>query len=506
MKAEVDYKEAAILGAENSVLFSHAFFPNTCRIATPPMHEKVWDLLDSDWRMVNILMSRGWAKTSILRLFTGKRTAYNVSKTILYVGASEKHTRRSLGWLRHQIEHNKPFAQTFGLRKGTPWTDEEMQIQHLVDGNYIFLTGVGITSGSARGINFLDRRPDLIILDDVMNDENSRTKEGREKILDLVFGAFKESLAPRSEAPFAKMVMLNTPQDYEDISQKAMDDAAFKSVRFGCWTPETENMPLEFRESAWPELIPTQELQEEYRLAVARNRLSIFIREKECKLTTPETSAFREEWLQYYEVKDLPPLYEMYTIMVIDPVPPPTEAQLQKGVVEGDYEAITVLGRHRGRIFVLETITSRGHNPTWTISEFFRLAQKWRVRKALVESVAYQSAVSWMLREAMRKVGYYVVVEEFGRGDKRSKATKILDGINGIASNRQLYVNKDMLEFISQYTSFSLIKKIGHDDVIETVAVGCLALQNMGFNLPGSGEVEINDQDDIKELEFRGAP
>jgi hypothetical protein len=249
-------------------------------------------------------------------------------------------------------------------------------------------------------------------------------------------------------------------------------------------------------------------LQNEYRAAAARNRLSIFVREKECKLTTPENSAFKAEWLQYFgedEDEKEPPLDEMWTILVIDPVPPPTEVALSKGLVDTDYESMSVLGKHKGKIFILETIYHRGHDPNWTANEFFRLVQRWRVRKALVESVVYQRTLVWYLREQMKKHGFYVLLEPFGEGDKRAKMQKILDGITGVASNRQLYARRTQHEFISQYTNFSTIRKIGHDDVLETVAIGCTELLNGGMNV--SEQMIQLDESQYSDLsDYRGAP
>lgn len=509
---EVSDRELVQLCMLDNNLFEHSFFPQTARLASPPMHDEIWRIIDAPNRYVNILMARGWAKTSKLRIYAGKRIAYLLSRTIVFVGASEKHTRRSVRWLRNQVERNSKFADTFQLKPGTPWTDEECQILHGIEEEQIWVTGVGITSSSGRGINFNDRRPDLIILDDVMNDENVNTPEGREKIADLIFGAFKESLAPRSESPFAKMVMLNTPQDYNDVSQQALKDKQFVSARFGCWTKETENLPLEFRESAWPELISSEELRDEYRAALARNRLSIFIREKECKLSTPENNCFKDEWLKFFgdnELEPEPPLHEMVTIMVIDPVPPPTEAKLQKGIIDGDYEAISVLGRYQGKVYLLDSVYHRGHDPSWTASEFFRLAARWRIRKALVESVAYQQTLVWLLREAMKKAQVFYLIEEFGRGDKRPKATKIVDGLQGITSNGQFFCRREQTEFISQYRDMSLVKKLVKDDVIETVALGCTELMNKGLNIPGSdqvGKLKYNEDEYESLGDYRGAP
>lgn len=500
--AGVSLEEAVQLGAVDSVVFSRTFFPKTFRQDTPTFHRHMWDILDSHSRYVNMQVFRDGAKTTLLRTYTAKRIAYNTSRTILYIGKSQGHAARSLLWLQKQIEFNVAYSGTFGLRKGSKWNTDEMEIIHGTEGNSIWITGMGVT-GSVRGLNFDDYRPDLIIVDDVVDEENSASLEGREKISNLVLGAVKESLAPATESPDAKMVILQTPLDPNDISQQALRDPQFSSARFGCWTKETENLPIEERKSSWEARYPTETLQAEYASAVARNRLSVFSREKECKLITTELSAFKEEWLQYFgegEDEPEPPLSEMLTLLVIDPVPPPSEVALAKGLPRGDYEAIVVVGQWRGKIYVLETSYRRGHNPSWTTAEFFRLAVKWRIRRGVVESVAYQRTLAWILREAMKKAGVYFMITEFL--DKRKKELRIHDGLHGVAANRQIYARRRQTVFIDQFIRFSETKKLDHDDVLEAVAIGATELQNGGLNLAGGGQ---QDESGIPDLEYSGA-
>lgn len=497
--------EEVQLGAVDSVFFSRTFFPKTFRQQSPECHKDIWALLDGPERYINIQVARDWAKTTLLRTYAAKRIAYGLSKTILYVGKSQGHASRSLEWNRTQIEKNAKFSSTFQLSKGKKWTDEELQIHRGVENNEVWMVAFGIT-GSTRGLNFDDYRPDLIIIDDVVDEQNSATAEQREKISNLVLGALKESLAPRTESEFAKMVILQTPLDEKDISQQCLKDPQFVSARFGCWTPETEDLPIEFRKSSWESRYPTPDLQVEYHAAAARNRLSIFIREKECRLINPESSAFKPGWLRYFgegQTEPEPDLSDMYTLLVIDPVPPPSQSALATGVHKGDFEALTVLGRYKNKVYVLDTVYSRGHDPNWTVSEFFRLAQKWSIRKVIVDAVAYQRTLAWLLREAMKKVGIYYLVQEYL--DKRDKETRIIDGLSGIASNGQLFFRISQTEAIGQFTRFSTVKRIPHDDVIETIAIGASDLQNGGLNLPGGGHLLY--EDDIEELtQIGGCP
>ena len=494
--------------ALDSVFFCKHFFPKAFRQDAPAFHRDIWALLDDpDARYVNIQVMRGGAKTTLLRAYMAKRIAYGLSRTILYIGASEKKAHSSIDWIKRQVLYNRPFAQTFGLSAGKPWTNEEARINHGTEGHSVTVMALGIT-GSVRGINIDDHRPDLIINDDVIKDDNAATDMQRLKINELIMGAVKESLAPPSEVPDAKMVIINTPQDFEDLSQLALKDPQFRSARFGCWTAETENLPLELQESSWPARWTSDYWRSEKRAAIARNMLSTFARENECSLITPETSSFRAEWLQYFgpgESEPEPPRHETWVEIVVDPVPPPSEIQIAKGLVGKDFEAITAVGRWRNKYYVLETVYNRGHQPNWTVAELFQMCNRWKPRKIIVESVAYQRTLAWLIREGMKTTGRYYPVEEFV--DKRKKLDRIKDGLSGPAANGALFIRRTQQTLISQFIHFPGKNPDGtHDDVLETVAIGVTSLSKGAV-----GDIMVDDyaysEKEIPRLEYaRGAP
>lgn len=502
--AAVNMKELVELGAIDAELFNRTFFPKTFRQESPAFHRQIDAILDDQTkRYCNIVVFRGGAKTTKLRAYVARRISYGISRTILYIGKSQAHAGRSLRWLRKQIEINRLWADTFGLSAGDKWTDDELNINHGVENEKIWIVALGIT-GSVRGLNFDDYRPDLIIVDDVIDDENAATAEQRLKIENLILGSVKESLAPKSEAPEAKMVMLQTPLDFDDFSQKTLKDVEFHSVVFPCWTPETANLPIEFRESAWPARWSSEDLHDEYRAAVARNKLSVFAREKECKLITPETSLFRSEWIQYFgdgEDEPMPPIHEMWIEMAIDPVPPPSENQIKKGLAKKDFEAFVVAGRWRNKYFVLKSVAQRGHEPNWTIATFFELCLRYRPRKIKVEAIAYQRTLLWLLKEAMKARGQYFVIEPVV--DKREKMDRISDGLAGPLSNRQVFFQRDQTNLLEQVIH---APNLAHDDELDAAAVVISSLQNSNFaGIIGGGDGQ-DDESDIDLLEYGGAP
>ena len=203
-------QEAIRLGATSLTRYGRIFFPKTFRQESPGFHDEIGrSLLTREFRNVAIEVFRDGAKTTLLRTFTSQRIAYGISRTILFVSASQGHSILSLRWIKRQVEHNRLWAQTFRLKKGSKWTDDHVEIIHEAFDTPITLLALGIT-GQLRGFNIDDHRPDLIICDDTSTDETSSSPEQRRKETNLVFGALLNSLAPASEAPDAKAVILDT--------------------------------------------------------------------------------------------------------------------------------------------------------------------------------------------------------------------------------------------------------------------------------------------------------
>jgi hypothetical protein len=494
---ELSVEDLIGLCADDPEFFCRHFFPRTFRQASPEFHREIWRLLSRPGdRLVNIQVFRDGAKTTLLRAFTAFRIAFGLSRTILYIGKSESHAVRSLDWIRRQVEYSKTFSRTFGLRPGKKWGGEEVEVYHGAEEVPIWVMAMGIT-GSVRGINRDDFRPDLIVVDDVVDEENGSTPEQRKKINELLHGAIKESLAPESESPLAKLVMLQTPIHSQDPSTTALRDPEWINARFSCWTPETADLPLEKQESSWPERYPSADLRRRKALALQGGRYYIFAREKELRLTSPETAAFSRLVLQTYDLE--PERNEMQVVMWIDPVPPPSESQIAKGFAKKDFEAFAVVGRMRDKFFLLDYRINRGHQPDWTIETFFELGLRWRPRTVYVESVAYQRTLAFLLRQAMTARRIFFAVNEVD--DRRRKHDRILDGLTGPASEGKLFIRPTHIEFREQ---FEMYPDVANDDLIEAVA-GCVEKLNFETVIEGDFE-EVVDERPVKRLAWRNAP
>jgi len=473
---QVQMSEMVQLCAVDSGLYGEFFFPKTVRQKSPPFHRLMDEKLDGPSRQVSFMVFRGGAKTTKVRLYLSKRIAYGISRTIMLVGKSQDHSRRSVEWLMKQVEYNRLWAQTFQLRKGDKWAGEEIEIYHGAEDIPIRVIAVGIT-GSTRGVNVDDYRPDLIVIDDPCDEENTATQEQRTKTEDLILGSLKNSLAPASEAPRAKIVLLQTLLHPSDVISASDSDPSWDSVRISIFDANGE--------SAWPERWTTETLKKEKEGYVVRGKLALWSREMECKIVSGELSAFRMDLVQYWEV--LPDRDELVVFLSVDPVPPPSEKALMNGLKGNDSEAWAAVGvwidPYSGvkKVYVLETRVMKGHDPDWSIKTFFEMLDTWHPLRVKVESVAYQRTLKWLLERAMRAKGKYVMIDDH-IPERRKKTYRIIDSLGACLGERQLFLHpsqSSLVEAIQDYPNVS------HDDEIEAVAV---AVQE-AFSWNGSTQI-----------------
>lgn len=493
----IDRDELVKLCAVDSELYARTFFSNAFRKPSPSFAREIWaPLEDPTIRLVNLVCFRGSSKTTRLRTFASKRIAYGISRTVLYIGASERDGIRSIQWLRTQVERNQLWSQTFGLTPGRKWEETQLEIHHKVFGHTVWCLAAGIT-GSLRGINFDDYRPDLIIVDDPQTDEMAATLEQREKVADLLLGAVKNSLAPASDEPNAKLAMAITPQHPEDISQQALKDTQWTSRVFPCWTKETIDLNTESQISSWEEQFPTITLRADKRAALQRNRLSIFSREMECRLISSELAQFRPTWLN---IRDMPQSGPQgsFAVLGIDPVPPPSERQMQKGLQGKDWEAHYVWGRHRGNYHLLDYARNRGHEPSWSVATALGLARKWRVARIVVDAVAYQRTLKWFIEQEMKRRGIYYSVVPLD--DKMAKFARITNVLSGLATAGKLWIGPEHTIFAEQFAAYGPTYS-GNDDDLDASAI---ALQDLSSpfleRVDADGEVEFNE---VEEFPFK---
>ena len=485
---ETASRDIITAAALDSEFYGKFFFPTVYRQASPEFHKELDDVLERpENRNIAIEAYRGSAKTTKLRSFTTKRIAYGISHTILFISDTEGHAVKSVEWIKNQVEYNYKWNSAFKLSKGKKWSETEIEILHGVEKYPVRVLGLGIT-GQVRGINIDSFRPDLIIVDDGENEENASTPENRKKLSDLFFGAIEKSLVPSSENPDAKIIDLQTPLNRDALIEVLRRDPFWVSRRYGCFNTDGT--------SRWETRYPTKELLAQKQSHIARNQLSLWMREMECKVITQETATFKAEWLQYWDT--LPEGATYY--LAIDPAPPRSDKALASNA-NTDYQAVVVIAVYADKIFLAEYSNVRDQNPDELAMEFFRLVVKYNPIAVGVETTAYQKVLAWFLKKAMEHRRHYIPIREIS--DRRRKDDRIRQAISNKAFSRRIYVNRSHSEFIQQFVEHP---DVSHDDLLDAFSMAVDLVFPAEIQLPGFIQASEISGPKRLPLSFQGAP
>jgi predicted phage terminase large subunit-like protein len=173
---------------------------------------------------------------------------------------------------------------------------------------------------------------------------------------------------------------------------------------------------------------------------------------------------------------------------------------MARGLQGKDFEAHYVWGRqHSGpgdvAYHLLDFARNRGHEPSWTVATAFSLARIHRVARIIVDAVAYQRTLKWILEQEMKKRGIYYQVIPIADGMK--KFARISNVMSGLASNGQLWIGSEHSIFAQQFEEFGPTYT-GHDDDLDASALALQDISNPYLErLSESGDDLL---DDVAEL------
>lgn len=432
--------EVLKLAAVDDSFYCRHFFPRTFRQKSPEWHRDFWYNFNNPERdFFGAEIFRGGAKTTLTRAGLSKRIGFGLTRNTLAIAINETMASHTVRWIKKQVENNSYWATTFDIRKGDKWTDDWIELINVSFDIKINLIAKGMTSG-IRGLNFDDWRPDFVICDDISNEETCGTPEQLEKQRDIFFGTIVPAMAPKSESPDRKLVLLQTGLHKEDIINLAHKDPTFFTVKYPklVFNAITEE-PL----SAWEARYPLVEVLAERESYIRRKQYHIWLREYGCKIISKETAAFDAGWLRYWT--SLPTNLIFY--VGLDPASDSKKKQAHK-------TAIVVIGYSptTGDVYLVEYFAAQGKNPEEMWNWLCRVYRQYRPRTNAVETVAFQKMLAWYFRTKMQENNFYFPIAEFNDG--RSKPDRIRQAYSGLASQGKFWVHENHTEFVSGYTDF----------------------------------------------------
>lgn len=184
-----------IYGFTRSLLMSNFDKP----VPTPELHIEMWDRCCSDSQFVAIAAPRGHAKsTAITHSYALAEVLFRESKYVLLVSDTEGQAILFLSDIKRELAENEKLRKVFGVRRFVKDTETDIIVE-FDDGVQFRIVCKG-SEQKVRGLKWRNRRPDLIIGDDLENDEIVMNEERRAKFRRWVNNALLPALADDGKA------------------------------------------------------------------------------------------------------------------------------------------------------------------------------------------------------------------------------------------------------------------------------------------------------------------
>lgn len=317
-------------------------------------------------------------------------------------------SRQTMYAIRGQIETNPTFIEKYGLWGASSknaadrqrWTSYTMDIAIRKDWTRrepnISCSGIDVVK---TGFHY-----DMIVLDDLHDQNNTRTHEQIQKVIEYY------RLILSLLDPDGLVLVFGTRWANEDLYGYILEHEHefWKTYVRGALTDEGEL------------LYPTILSREFLRAQRARQADYIFSCQYLNRPVNLETAPLKKEWLQRYEPHELPQPHEGRTYMTIDPA---TSSRSGK-----DYSSVTVcFWDTEGDVWLLDGFRDR-MGPHQFIDRSLNMARSWRARGLHgigIETHGFQEYLKFEMERQMRKRRDFYQITEL-RPSLRRKQDRIM--------------------------------------------------------------------------------
>lgn len=461
------------------------------KLKIPNNHETVKELLMLPGCHEAVAAPRGHAKSTNLTFKDALHAiTYKYKKYIIILSDASDQAEGFLGSIREEFEENEALKQDFGDLLGNKvWrndviiTKTDIKIEALGAGKKI------------RGRKHKSRRPDLIILDDIENDENVRTIEQRKKLENWFYKAVS-----KAGDDYTDIIYIGTLLHYDSLLAKVLKNPGYKSRKYKAvisfavnrefwdeWEKIYTDLDNDNREVDAKAFFTTnKELMLEGTEVLWEDKLSYydlmvmkvtegdasFNSEEQNEPISPDDCLFNEEWLEYFneaEIDFKDKKFKFYGF--VDP-------SLGKSK-KSDFSAIITIAKDTstGYMFVLDADIERRHpdkiiddvidKEIWMRKSFGRGYTKFGC-----ETVQFQ----WFMKEELAKRsaqrGLYLPIEEV---PQTSDKTMRIQTLQPDVKNKYIKFNPRHKRLLEQLKYFPMADYDDGPDALEgarTIAKG----------------------------------
>jgi len=453
---------------------------------TPVVHLKMLDKISGKRKRIANLCARGMAKTTLMFEYLvlyvavfGNIDGFGDLDSMIYVSDSMENGVKSA---RKNIEfryHSSEFLQEWIPE--AKFTDSYMEFKNK-EGGRLGVKMFGAKTG-LRGTKIFGKRPTLAVLDDLVSDDDSKSKVSMQAIKDTIYKGVDYALDPTRR----KIIFNGTPFNKDDILYEAVESGAWD---VNVW-PICEKFPCSREEfsGAWDDRFTYDFVKEQYDDSVLTGKLSAFNQELMLRISSAEERLVQDSEIRWYSRPALINNRGKFNFYI-------TTDFATSDKETADYSVISVWAyNHNGDWFWVDGICVR-QTMDKSIDDLFRLVQEYKPQTVGIEITGQQNAfIQWLQKEQMIRNIFFNFAQEKGKPGIRPTINKLsrfnlvvpLFKAGKIYFPQELRQSVIMGEFIGQIQLATVNGLKGKDDCLDTISM----LMNMQAWRP-SEEVPMN--------------
>lgn len=476
--ARVDFNFLSMLAMPGEFLFKFPLFYLTLFAFLTGFKSKV--------ERFAIGIPRGFAKTTYIKVLCVWYVLFSHKHFILIVCASEKKAIAILSDICDMLS-SPNIRKIFGNYDANLEVDQAAQKVFHFRGREIILWAAGAGS-SVRGINRKNKRPDVIVMDDIQEREDAKNKELAEELV-----VWMLSTLMKARSPFGcTYIFVGNMYPQNCILEKLKNNNQWVSLIVGGITTDGESL--------WEELKPIQELLEEYESDSNMGHPEVFISEVLNSTDIALASGIDPSRISYLPHYYLDVEQGEGGFILIDP---------SSGKKKGDDCTINHYEVMDGSP-ILDELLFGTFSPKETIKKAIEIGLRRNTRLICVEDVAYQSTLLFWFEEYCEEEGIsgFIFAPISPKG--RAKNNRIKKGFVKLCPNEdgrtEIYLHPNVRSLVvSQYTSWNPLKVDNEDDIIDPIGYVEEVLQTYPdlivrdiFNLVDSSKIHATHSQDIQ--------
>lgn len=459
--------------------------PDVYKYPFPDIYTQgVWLLILSyltkvrDFTQLALGLPRGFGKTLVVKLAILYAILYTDKRFILVISENEEKAISIISDVMDMLSEPNIKA-IFGDWSIGKQSDNAKKKKFSFRGREILLKPAGAKTG-IRGITEKNRRPDVMIFDDIQDREESESEVISKQLERWMYGTAMKAKSP--EGCLFLFIANMYPTRGSLLRKIKANPNWIKFIVGGILTDGT---------SLWEELQPIDQLLKEFQNDAASGQPEIFFAE----VLNDETASVNS----HIDLSKVPPYpysdeeLPAGSFIVIDPA---TDKSKADSVTVGGYDVID--GKP-----VLRKVEEGAFSPGATIKEALRMAFEMRATLIVIEGNAYQYTLKYWMDKAMASLGITGINVVPIYSGSQAKSTRILTMFKSLIAG-EVIVHPDVKAVVhTQILQYNPLKRDNIDGILDVLTYPTRILSEMPhlISMMVEGDVREVDSDMSEDYE-----